>query len=214
VTLRGFTRVEQRADGKSLSLTGTAVPGQPALRIRWLSTAAPNGATGRVVATRDSLLREYVAGFDLCRLSDPLPRLPAWLNESIIGSQSTIHGDLNLENVLVGPGGFVWLIDFAQTRDGHTLYDFAHLEAEIIAQIIASQVTTADEYLKMLRANAHPLLGTLNDIATRCLANPSQPREFSLALCLACLGALKFTNLSPWSRHLLYLTAAHLGQAL
>ena len=214
VTLRGFSVIETRMDGKSLSLTGAASPGRPALRVRWLSTEPPNGAVGRVVSDRATLLREYVAGFDLCSLPDPLPRLQSWLDESVRGSQSTIHGDLNLENVLVGPGGFVWLIDFAQTRDGHVLYDFAHLEAEIIAQVIASHVKSPEEYLDILRANDHPLLTALNTIAANCLANPAQPREYQLALCLACIGALKFNNLKPSARHLLYLTAAHLGQTL
>ena len=47
-----------------------------------------------------------------CKAED-LERLPAWLNQTVAGTQSTIHGDLNLENALVGPGGIVWLIDFA-----------------------------------------------------------------------------------------------------
>jgi Ternary complex associated domain 9 len=166
------------------------------------------------VADRAMLLREYVAGFDLLGLQDPLPKLQAWLDESIRGSQSTIHGDLNLENVLVGPGAFVWLIDFAQTRDGHVLYDFAHLEAQVIAHVIARQVNTPDDYLQLLRANDHPLLVALHDIAASCLTNPAQPREYTLALCLACAGGLKFNNLQPFPKHLLYLTAAYLGQTL
>ncbi len=124
--LKNFRRWETRADGKSQALWGQASPGQPPLRLRWLGLESPNGQTGRVVATRQTMLAELTAGLDLAGLPDPLLRLPAVLEESIQGSQSTIHGDLNLENVLVGPGGFVWLIDFATTRDGHTLFDFAH----------------------------------------------------------------------------------------
>jgi hypothetical protein len=160
------------------------------------------------------MLGDFVAGFDRCGLPDPLPRLPSLLNENVAGSLSTIHGDLNLENVLVGPGGFVWLIDFAQTRDGHTLYDFAHLEAEIIAHVIAIQVTSPAEYVSLLDAGSHPLLMALHAIAGRCLFNTAQPREYHLALVMACLGALKFTNLQPYGKHLLYLTAAHVSQRL
>jgi hypothetical protein len=227
-TVRGFPTAELRADGQSLSLTGIAAPGQPPLRLRWMSLAAPGhsaslreaslwdrpgGATGRVVATRSTLLCDAVANFDRHGLPDPLARLPALLDETVIGTQSTIHGDLNLENVLVGPGGFVWLIDFAQTRDGHPLYDFAHLEAEIIAHVIASEMSPAD-YVAMLGGTPHALLSTLHEIAARCLLNPSQPREYHLALCVACLGALKFPNLEPSQKHLLYLTAAFLSQSL
>jgi len=222
VTLRGFPTAELRADGQSLSLTGIAAPGQPPLRLRWMSLAAPDhsvslrtgGATGRVVATRSTLLRDVVANFDRQGLPDPLTRLPALLDETVIGTQSTIHGDLNLENILVGPGGFVWLIDFAQTRDGHPLYDFAHLEAEIIAHVIARHVSSSADYVAMLSATPHALLSTLHEIASRCLLNPSQPREYHLALYVACLGALKFPNLEPPQKRLLYLTAAYLSQSL
>lgn len=226
VILRGFTHVERRADGESLSLRGEPTPGQPALRVRWLGLSEPNGATGRVVATRQTLLRGFVDGFDLFGLPDPLMKLPALLDERVNGTQSTIHGDLNLENILLGPGGigpqgFVWLIDFAQTRDGHPLYDFAHLEAEIIAHVIAPQINTPAEYLRLLqdpenaRSNSiYALRFPLHDIASRCLFNPSQPREYDLALFMACLGALKFNNLNVTAKHLLYLTAAYIGQNL
>ena len=224
VTLRNFSRSEKRADGQSLALLGIPAPGLPALRVRWLSLADPYGATGRLVATRFSLLQETVSDFDRLGLPDPLARLPGLLKESLSGTQSTIHGDLNLENVLVGLGGFVWLIDFAMTRDGHTLYDFAHLGAEIIAHVIAPQVSSPAAYLDTLRSTfpacravppaPYSLLCTLQEVASRCLFNPSQAREFHLAFMLTCLGALKYTNLQPFQKHLLYLTAAHLGQTL
>ena len=226
INLHGFTHVERRVDGKSLSLWGETTPGQPALRARWLGLGDPNGASGRVVATRQTLLRGFVIGLDLLGLPDPLEKLPILLDERLNGTQSTIHGDLNLENILVGPEGFgplgfVWLIDFAQTRDGHPLFDFAHLEAEIIAHIIAAHITDPAEYLSLMQdreaARVNPyyaLRFTLQGIASRCLFNPTQSREYDLALFMACVGALKFNNLNPHSRHLLYLTAAHIGQSL
>jgi hypothetical protein len=206
-----FTQVEPRQDGRSLSLVGQPQAGQPPLRIRWQSLTPPSGTLARVTATRAALLKEFTANLDLLGLPDPLPRLPDWLNETVVGTQSTIHGDLNLENVLVGLGGFVWLIDFAQTRDGHPLLDFAHLEAEIIAHILAPQFT-APQYLALWQSEAaqNRLLAALHTIADRCLANPAQPREYHLALALACLGALKYPNLDAHSRHLLYLTAAQI----
>ncbi len=222
ISVQGLAVAERRQDGKSLSLVGPARPGQPPLRVRWLSLEAPNHATARVVATRESLLRGYVAGFALCGLPDPLTCLPRLLTENVAGTQSTIHGDLNLENVLVGPGGFVWLIDFAQTRDGHPLYDFAHLEAQIVAHIIAPQVNSAAEYADALRdtLKASPgrpcyrLLPALHSIADHCLFNATQLREYDLALYMACLGALKYTNLDSHQKQLLYLTAAYIAQRL
>ena len=61
---------------------------------------------------------------------------------------------------------------------------------------------------------AQPLLETLHGIAARCLFNPGQPREYRLALCVACVGALKFTNLNSHQRQVLYLAAAQLAQSL
>lgn len=231
VTLRGFPAPEKRPDGRSLSLHGTPAPGQPPLRARWLGLSNPDGATGRIAATRRTLLEDFTAGMNRFDLPDPLLRLPALLNENLSGTRSTIHGDLNLENVLTGPGDFVWLIDFAMTRDGHTLYDFAHLEADLIAHLVAPQFASPVDYLAALRLTPlasvsastglpgdapapFALLAALHTIAGRCLFNPSQPREYSLALCLACLGALKFTNLDAHQRHLLYLTAAWVTASL
>ena len=221
VMLRNFSHREQRPDGRSLSLRGSASPGQPPLRVRWMGLGEPEGATGRVAATRQTLLEGFVTGLDLFNLPDPLPRLPALLDEAISGTRSTIHGDLNLENILVGAGDFVWLIDFATTRDGHPLFDFAHLEAEVIAHIIASQMLDIRHYLAALDGTPPDYLSrqiglrdTLHSIAARCLFNPSQPREYHLALSVACLGALKFTNLSSTQKHLLYLTAAHIVKSL
>jgi Ternary complex associated domain 9 len=219
VTLHNFSQAELRQDGVSFSAQGPGSPGQPPLRIRWLGTQRPEGATGKIVATRRSLLSNFVEGCDLLGLPDPLPYIPALLSETTHGSQSIIHGDLNLENILVGPGGMLWLIDFAQTREGHTLFDFAHLEAEIIGHILAPKVDNPQDYLAILRGTCLPkyrecadLLQALNEIASRCLFNPSQPHEFHIALTLTCLGALKFNNLSPYAKHLLYLTAAEFVQ--
>jgi len=229
VRVKNMRVVERRADGKSLSLIGAPTQatqfGAPPMRARWMSLNSPDNASATIVATRESLLRDYVAGFDLFGLPDPLLKLPALLDERIIGTQSTIHGDLNLENVLVGPGGFVWLIDFAQTRDGHPLFDFAHLEAEIIAHVIAPQVSSeqwatsgepraVSHEQKSEISNLHSLISTLHSIASRCLFNPSQMREYQLALYMSCLGSLKYTNLNAHQKHLLYLTAAQLANGL
>jgi hypothetical protein len=216
VTLRNFRAVERRADGRSLSLRGDAPAGQMPVRIRWMDLHFTPGAKGRVTASRESLLRTWTAGFDLLGLPNPIDRLPEYLNITLTASRSVIHGDLNLENILVGPGGFVWLIDFARTREGHSLFDFAHLEAELIAHVIAPQVPTARDFLDLYAGEPAPehrrlraLLDVLQSIMDRCLTNPSDLREAHLARTLACLGALKFANLDDRARHNLYLAAAH-----
>jgi hypothetical protein len=218
VMLRDFPLVEQRPDGVSYSLTGQTAHGQPPLRVRVLGPSEPRRQdVYRIVGARETLLREYVAGLDLYGLPDPLGKLAVTEHRNISGTQSPIHGDLNLENVLVGPGGFVWLIDFAHTREGHPLYDFAHLEAEIITQVVAPQVPQARDYLNMLSSldaktaeshNITSLIQAVREMAWRCLFNSLQRNEYWMALYTACLGALKFTNLNAHQRHLLYLTAA------
>jgi len=228
VTPRNFKLSFSTSQPDTITLRGQAIAGQAALRLRWLAGEFPRHAVGRVTASRMDLLRSFVVGFDARDLPDPLEKLPAVLNETVTGTRATIHGDLNLENVLVGPGGMVWLIDFATTREGHPLMDFAHLEAEIIAQVIAPQVAEADAFLGILEATANhqpptlshrpsaetlsALLSTLHEIAFKCLANPSQPREYWLALYMSCLGALKYRNLDERQKYYLYLAAAHLSR--
>jgi hypothetical protein len=207
VTVRAFRRSERRADGLTYTLFGRADPGRAALRLRWLANRLPNNTPARVVATRASLLQGWTAGVDRRGLPDPLPGLDAQLGRTIQGTQSIIHGDLNLENVLVGPGGFTWLIDFSETREGHPLMDFAHLAAEIIGHIYAPDLSASD-YLSRLSAQDLPLLFALEGIAGRCLFNPADAGEYRQALYLACLGALKYPNLDAHAKELLYLTAA------
>ena len=209
VVVAPFGQVEPRADGQSLTLTGNKTPGQGALRLRWLDLVPPRRTPAEVVSTRTALFEEYTRGIDRLGLPDPLLRLDDLLSTTLAGTQSIIHGDLNLENVLVGPGGFVWLIDFARTGEGHPLFDFAHLETEIIAQVIAPRGPAPADYLRMLQAASDPLLEEVHSIARRCLFNPSQPGEYDRALYLTCLGALKYNNLSDYQKYLLYLTAAH-----
>jgi hypothetical protein len=215
VALKSFRQVDLRADGQSFSLLGIAQPGRPALRLRWLEVRAPRETVlARVSATRMSLLEEWTAPFERFGLPDPTARLADLLDETLAGTRSVIHGDLNLENVLVGPGSLVWLIDFALTREGHPLFDFAHLESELIAHLLAERAATPAVYLELWRSAEDPLLSCLHGAAGRCLFDPAHPREYSLALFMACMGALKYQNLTPLARHCLFLTAADLSCGL
>ena len=209
-----FTHAQVRSDGRSFTLWLAAQPGQPLVRLRWLAPHPPNpGESAEVVRDRAGLLVDLTRGFDLLGLDDPLPRLDGWLQAPLQGTKSAIHGDLNLENALVGPGGLVWLIDFAETREGHTLYDFARLAAEIAAHILAPRAASPRAFLELV-IQQEMLLGTVEALAGRCLFDSRQPREYRLALTLACLGGLKFTNLSPLARECLYLFAAYTARAV
>ncbi|MBN1439361.1 MAG: phosphotransferase [Anaerolineales bacterium] len=219
VRLKNFRCAEIRPGGKSLSLRGEPPPGQPALRVRWRSADYADGAVGRIVATRKTLLEELTAGLDLCGLPDPFAALENRLAERIRGTQSILHGDLNLENILAGPGGTVWLIDFAQTREGHTLADFAHLQAEIAAHVVAPALGDPCALAGLLQGKkpippVFRLMEAMESVAGRCLFNPAQPREYRLALFLSALGELKHTNLDPTQRNFLLVYAAHLQTQL
>lgn len=204
-----FPQAKKRQDGISMTLTGQPTPGLPPLRLRWLSNTPPDHSAGRVTATRTTLLQEYTQGFDRYGLPDPIKQLDERLSETVAGTRSIIHGDLNLENILVGPGELVWLIDFSETRLGHPLFDFARLSTEIIAHVLAARIGSGKIYLDELSAG-NPLLNAVEEVAAKCLFNPTSRREYYLALYISCLGALKFANLDRRQRHLLYLTAAYM----
>lgn len=209
-----FRRIEPRADGASWTLYGPDSPGQAPMRLRWLSPQLPKHTPALVVADRSQLLSQSVAGFDRFSLPDPLPALPALLEKVIEGTQSIIHGDLNLENALLGPGGLVWLIDFSETRTGHTLFDFAHLSAELVVHIYARQFSSPLDFLKQVQDGQLGLLNALDNIALRCLFHPLHPQEWQTALLLSYLGTLRYRHINSHARHLAYLYACHIFQQL
>lgn len=213
VYLRGVQASEVRADGNSLTLFCTPQPGQPALRMRWPVRKIPVKQYARIVKTRGTLLGEWTNGMNRYGLNDPLLFLDGILSRLVHGTRSIIHGDLNVENILVGPGGFVWLIDFAHTREGHTLFDFAHLEMELITQVIA-QVVKPDEFVDRLSSGTFPILAVMDHLSRQCYFNPEWSEEMLLARVMTCLGGLKYANLSGHARHLLYLAASWWGKKL
>jgi hypothetical protein len=208
VTLRNFPVVERRADGRSFTLENQPQPGSPPLRVRWMASRVASPVTGKVTATRWSILRTSVEGKPLFELDDPLEALDELLQTTVHGSTAIIHGDLNLENILVGPGDMVWLIDFARTRKAPPLIDFTHLYGEIIAQVIAPKEADPAQFLMKLKRDEYPLLAAIDGISTKLLPNDHQREAYDLPLIITCLGMLKFPNLSDHARHLLYLAAA------
>jgi hypothetical protein len=217
VTLHGFHVADKKISTGTFSLESKPRPGYPPYRIRWSSLEIPQIFTGRVVETRFSLLEKSVRNLDLYGSPDPIPHLANLLEETVKGTRSTIHGDLNLENILIGPGELVWLIDFAQTREAPPLIDFAHLEADFIAHVLAPRIRSIENFLELISGNPaasdHQLAlvyQALNEIALRCLANPNQPREWQLVRLFALIGALKYANIDQHARHCLYLTAAQI----
>ncbi|MBI9050844.1 MAG: phosphotransferase [Anaerolineaceae bacterium] len=205
-----YKHAELRADGNSLSISGYAIPGKPRLRIRWLSATPPNKTKARVIHTRESYLQAMTSKFSLNGLPNPLENLNATMQKTVNGAKSIIHGDLNLENILVGPGALVWLIDFAQTGEGHSLRDFAHLYMEIIAHVLSARGYTAQEFVQMIETHSEPLLAEIEQIARRCQLDVEQDHEFDLAAGITCLGAIKFETVPEEAKQYLFLAAAYL----
>lgn len=163
VRLEGFVVTECSADGRELTLD---LP-QPAeiksayrLRVQRprneppCPVGAPFSPTlGRVRATRQSLLQGYLqahldAGIDLTQptvplpdqttLPNPLPALPTLLARTHEAWLATIHGDLNLRNILVDPNvRTAHLIDCARAGQDHVLQDLLRLERDILTDLAA-----------------------------------------------------------------------------
>ena len=107
---------------------------------------------GRVIETRPSRLHDEmqrVLGHsfdpahpmielpDKIKLANPLPNLSKILSATRNVKVATIHGDFNLENILIEPEtGSVSLIDFAEAREDHILHDCFRLETEVILKLI------------------------------------------------------------------------------
>ncbi len=200
---------------------------------------------GRVLYTRDDLLFKQAVSldpnFDITadrlpsqatfgvQLPNPLKRYPNLLQRRIAGSLSTIHGDLHLHNILVGPGGNAWLIDFALTREGHTLFDWAVLETSLLTEIVSPAIETdawediwpVVRMLHEIAQTGEPPEGTLpvqrallviaslRGIVQECLADPGDWREYNVALALCAMRGLRWTEtLSLTSRRLLFLVSA------
>lgn len=202
--------------------------------------------TGRVLKTRQQALTEAV------RLLEPdFDPLDQWvptghravlnpvrvyedlLDLHVNGSLSRIHGDLHLGNILVGPDGGVWLIDFADTRDGHTLFDWATFEVSLLGDAIMPQLgddwQTVRQVFQMLSGAAQP--GTLREtearlqqayevvqalraIAGECLALPEGWSEYYVALSLCGLRAITFKTMGLGGRRLAFLLAGMAAETI
>lgn len=166
-------------------------------------------------------------------LPNPLHHVNHLLDRRLSGYLSIIHGDLHLANILIGPAGDAWLIDFGLTREGHTLFDWATLEVSVLATVIAPRTPDGWEgvwgtirLLKMINQNqsiAHlrnpvtdalDALRAIREIVGKNLARPNLWSEYYIALALLALRGLSWeTTTSIDARRLLFLTAALAVQA-
>ena len=152
-------------------------------------------------------------------LPNPLLTYQAVLQDFLTVNASPVHGDLNLENVLVDPDTRdVSLIDFATVRHGHTLHDLLRLEVEVMIMLIPpileearlppetiyflhEQLHRATIYPEQVTSLSLPttalekpfrVLFVIRKMARNCLFNPDDWGEYYRGLILYLLGVLKF----------------------
>jgi hypothetical protein len=195
---------------------------------------------GRVWKTRDETLthaaRMLEPDFDLqaaaipwnsSRLPNPLLAYEGLLDRHVTGSLSKIHGDLHLGNILVGPNNSTWLIDFAHTRDGHTLFDWATLEVSLLGDAVMPAAgeswQAARGMLEHLAAinsglpteetganirSAMSAVAALREIVQECLMTEADWSEYFIALSLCALRAVTFETMFIGGRRLMFLLTA------
>jgi len=160
------------------------------------------------------------------KLPNPIKVYQKMIDRRVHGTLSTIHGDLHLGNILIGPNNIALLIDFGRTRDGHTIFDWSTLEVSILSEWIAPRLainwTGAKELLKYLvKINRHLPInapGDLNEalqaivslrqIIKSCLASPDHWEEYYLSLALVSLRAMTWETMPIESRRMMYLVSA------
>lgn len=195
---------------------------------------------GRVWETRDAALLNYVNTLDPdfdphsrsipgadaeSRLLNPLVYYDGLLDHVVNGSLSKIHGDLHLGNILLGLNRTPFLIDFAQTRSGHTLFDWACLELSLLTDVIMPEMRPDWEGVRfvlgaLLQINRG---GTINDELLNELLRPIRAvreivaerltaegkwSEYYIALALCALRAVTWETLSVACRRLMFYVSA------
>ena len=193
--------------------------------------------SGRVIETRytqlqDKILQAMGKDFALSQaeftlpdgavLPNPLLLLPDILNVSAPVRVSCIHGDLNIENILIDPKvRDARLIDFATARRDHLLHDMLRLETEVITRLLPGALMWADlppESIHTLYRHLHTAsfpagkiptppfsryslrkpfaaLAAIRRQAAKSLFKQGEWKEYYRGLLLYLLGALKFKNL-------------------
>jgi WD40 repeat protein/serine/threonine protein kinase len=251
VQLKGFVVMEIEAGQGQLTLNLPPSPAdQPRSAYRLRLSQVPNleryrpgqvidSINGVVSAARRDLLvaqiqqalgqeldlsQERLSGAKGLSLPNPLLFYEDILNTFRQVKISTIHGDLNLENILIDPETReVSLIDFATVRRGHALHDLLRLETEVVTKLIPEILAPAElppETIHLIYQQLHQaafqpdrpgapipphpdlarplaMLTVIRREARKCFFNLDDPTEYYQGLVLYLLGALKFKNLDP-----------------
>ena len=199
---------------------------------------------GRVVLTRDNLFQRSIqalepnfditdnsipSGHDIVRdLPNPMSQIAALLDRQISGFLSTIHGDLHVGNILVGPRGDAWLIDFAWAREGHTLFDWAMLEVSLLVEVISNLAPSGWEgawgiiglldtinkgedrvfHERHQVARAMTIIAAIREVVQQCLGTSGRWDEYYVALAFLALRLMDWQSEHLDARRLAFLIAA------
>ena len=176
-------------------------------------------------------------------LPNPLDAVPNILKQTFDTRLACLHGDLNLQNILVEPQSrTVRLIDFAKAGRNHVLRDLICLEMNIAVRLMPSAIAEAQltpEAIVGFYEALHCALKRPNDPATspsglekpfavlHSLRQQAQPYlftankwdEYYYGLFIYFLGALKFGDLdmlpaAPWPKQLAFYGAAAVQKLL
>jgi hypothetical protein len=188
---------------------------------------------GRALGPGFDLASEILTAPDGTKLPNPLLAWEAILDEYRPVRVGCIHGDLNMENVLVDPATRdVSLIDVAAAREDHLLHDFLRLETETVTKLIPEILAQANLDAGIIRPfyerlthtdepgvqePPHPalekpwaMLVAIRRTAGKYLSDPEDWSEYYQGLVLYLLGAMKFRNLDepPLSKQVAFWGAA------
>lgn len=186
--------------------------------------------TGRIRQTRAEQLKDQVQqvlGMSVMvdgetvklpglELPNPLYTLPTVLNTTFDTVRfACIHGDLNLENILVDPQiGSAQLIDFARSGEDHVLKDLMQLETAVLLKLLPPtlDLTTLPQQIYTFYQQLHcfpkqngsappglekqfAILAVLRKTAENYLFKRGDWSEYYAGLTIYLLGFLKFADL-------------------
>lgn len=197
--------------------------------------------TGRVVSTRYDLLMVGLADLspdfdphdlwlmlDRWRVPNPFMHYQAVLDRPVIGMMSLLHGALHLGNIILGTDQTALLVDFSQSREGHTLFDWAVLEVSLLAELGAKYLDNAWNTARTVALElvgvtpprmVDPLylesLAEVRQIVTELLAVPDHHDEYWVALAVVAMRASLLATMSvPQRRLMVYVAGFAIGELL